>query len=72
VSVSSTRTRDRRGAADTGELGSIGGKNFLHGFTASMALFDRRRPGRSPKLAPRLTTKPAQASRSSRHCSTRR
>ena len=23
-----------------GELGSVGGKNFLHGFTASMALFD--------------------------------
>jgi len=26
-----------------GELGSVGGKNFLHGFTASMALFDRDR-----------------------------
>ena len=24
-----------------GELGSVGSKNFLHGFTASMALFDR-------------------------------
>ena len=23
-----------------GELGSVGGKNFVHGFTASIALFD--------------------------------
>jgi small ligand-binding sensory domain FIST len=23
-----------------GEIGSIGGKNFLHGFTASIALFE--------------------------------
>jgi small ligand-binding sensory domain FIST len=27
-----------------GEIGPVGGRNFLHGFTASVALFRRRRP----------------------------
>lgn len=27
-----------------GELGPVGGQNFLHGFTASIALFERREP----------------------------
>jgi small ligand-binding sensory domain FIST len=34
-----------------GELGPVGGKNFLHGFTASLAIF-LDRPARSPATRP--------------------
>ncbi|HEX3425402.1 MAG TPA: FIST N-terminal domain-containing protein [Acidimicrobiales bacterium] len=31
-----------------GEIGPVGGNNFVHGFTASMALFEERLPSASP------------------------
>jgi small ligand-binding sensory domain FIST len=31
-----------------GEIGPVGGTNFVHGFTASMALFEERLPSASP------------------------
>jgi small ligand-binding sensory domain FIST len=41
-----------------GELGPIGGKNFMHGFTASMVFFE---PGGEPSTTARGTLDPAAA-----------
>lgn len=41
-----------------GELGPVGGRNFVHGFTASMALFEERTPA-SQLLADAMAATPA-------------
>ncbi|HEX3540448.1 MAG TPA: hypothetical protein VHT75_08395, partial [Acidimicrobiales bacterium] len=42
-----------------GELGPVGGRNFVHGFTASMALFEERTPASQP-LADALAATPVE------------